>query len=274
MNGPRAGGWALVTGASTGIGREIARLAARDGWSVVAVARTRSLLEDLAADLGARRGVEVLPIAADLTEPGAADRVFDETRRRGIEVDFLVNNAGVGFSGWFHETASRRHRVMVSLNVGALVELTSLVIPGMVERGRGRILNVGSAAGFVPGLGFTTYAATKSFVLYFTEGLAAELRGTGVTASLLAPAAVATPFLDKAGIPEPPRWQRWSVADARDVARAGYRGALRGRVLIVPGFGLPVALLSRLFPRRSWRWIGRLVARRFLRNLTARKEES
>lgn len=254
-----------------GIGREIARLAAADGRNLVVVARTESLLGELATELIAGHGVEVVAIAADLARPGAAERVFAETERRKIEVDFLVNNAGVGFSGWFHETGIRRQRVMVSLNIGALVELTRLFVPAMVNRGRGRVLNVGSAAGFVPGLGFTTYAATKSFVLSFTEGLAAELAGTGVTASLLAPAAVATPFLEKAGIPDPPAWQKWSVANAADTARAGYRGALRGRVLIVSGFGFPVALLSRVFPRRSWRWIGRLVARRFLSNLPERR---
>ena len=274
MNAPGDGGWALITGASTGIGREIARLAAADGWNVVAVARNLSRLEDVAEELRGRHGVQVLPIATNLARRGAARWVFKETQRREIEVDFLVNNAGVAFSGWFHETTLKRQDITVALNVGAVVELTSLVVPDMVERGRGRVLNVGSAAGFVPGLGFTTYAATKSFVLSFTEGLAAELAGTGVTASVLAPAAVRTPFLEKAGIPEPPAWQRWSVADAASVARAGYRGALAGRVLILPGVGLSVALLSRLFPRRTWRWIGRLVARRFLRNLDVRENES
>ncbi len=252
-----------------GIGLELARIAAADGRNLVLVARTASLLEELAADLRSAHGVEVRCLPVDLTEPGAADRIHSATEEAGIEVDFLVNNAGVGFSGAFHQTAVKRHRLMLSLNLGALVELSSRYLPAMVERGGGRILNVGSAAGFVPGLGFTTYAATKSFVLYFTEGLHAELGGTGVTASVLAPATVATPFLDKAGIPGAPRWLRWSVADARAVAEAGYRGALRGRVVITPGFAFPVAILSRFFPRRAWRWIGRQVARRFLRNAPA-----
>lgn len=262
-------GWTLVTGASMGIGEEIARLAAADGRNLVLVARTTSLLEKLADELRGAHGVEALCLSEDLTTPGAPERVFAATDSRGIAVDFLVNNAGVGFSGPFGRTSLKRHRIMMSLNLGALVDLTRLFLPGMVSRDGGRVLNVGSAAGFVPGLGFTTYAATKSFVLYFTEGLHEELRETGVSATVLCPAAVATPFLDKAGIPSPPRWQSWSVADAASVARAGYRGALRGRVVVAPGFGFPVAILSRLFPRRIWRGVGRLVARRFLKNAPA-----
>ena len=149
---------------------------------------------------------------------------------------------------------------MVRLNLATLADLCHLYLPGMLERGRGRILNLGSGAGYVPGLGFTTYAATKAFVLHLTEGMAGELAGTGVTVSVLCPGPVDTPFLAVAGLEDFSGIRRLALTDPMSVARAGYRGALRGKVVINPGF-FPrlVPLVPRLLPRFVVRWLGRRV---------------
>ena len=223
------------------------------------VARNPERLRRAAEELRTEHGVRAVALPMDLAVSGAAERLYGETEERGIAVDFLINNAGFGMSRRFSDVPLRVQQAMIGLNLAALADLCHLYLPGMVERGRGRILNVGSGAGYVPGLGFTTYAATKAFVLHLTEGLVGELAGTGVTASVLCPGPVNTPFLETAemgysGI------RRLAVADPRKVARAGYRGALRGRVVINPGF-LPrlVPLVLRLLPRAAVRWLGKQV---------------
>lgn len=251
--------WALITGGSTGIGRELARLAAEDGWSLVLVARSRERLTEAATALAAEHGVETVAIPMDLTVAGAAEELLERVDERGIEVEFLVNNAGFGRSRGFHDVPLATQRKMLALNIGALADLCRLLLPRMLERGRGRVLNVGSGAGYVPGLGFTAYAATKAFVLHLSEGLAAEYAGTGVTVSVLCPGPVDTPFFGAAGMPRPGGIRGLALANPRAVARAGYRGALAGRVIINPGF-LPrlVPVFTRLCPRAVVRWAGRL----------------
>ena len=253
-------GWALITGGSTGIGRELASLCAADGHDVVLVARNAARLEQAAGEIGASHGVRAVALPIDLTEQGAPERLHAETGERGMEVDFLINNAGFGMSGRFLEVPLRVQRAMIGLNLAALADLCHLYLPGMLERGRGRILNVGSGAGYVPGLGFTTYASTKAFVLHLSEGLAGELAGTGVTVSVLCPGPVDTPFLGTAGIEGFSGIRRLALADPRRVALAGYRGALRGKVVINPGF-FPrlVPLVPRLLPRFVVRWLGKAV---------------
>ena len=255
-----ASGWALVTGSSSGIGLELARLCAEDGRSVVLVARNSDRLAKVAAELRASCRVRAVALPMDLVEPRAAERLHSETRKRGIEVDFLINNAGFGMSRRFHEVPLRIQRAMIALNLGVLADLCHIYLPAMIERRRGRVLNIGSGAGYVPGLGFSAYAATKAFVLHLTEGIAAELAGSGVTASVLCPGPVDTPFLGTAGIGSLSGVRRLALADPRQVARAGYRGALRGRVVINPGF-LPrlVPLVPRLLPRAAVRLLGRSV---------------
>ena len=253
-------GWALITGGSTGIGRELASLCAADGRDVVLVARNAGRLEQAAGEVRAAYGVRAVALPMDLAESGAAERLHAETEERGMSVDFLINNAGFGMSGRFLEVPLRVQRAMIGLNLAALADLCHLYLPKMLERGRGRILNVGSGAGYVPGLGFTTYASTKAFVLHLTEGLAGELAGTGVTVSVLCPGPVDTPFLGTAGIEGFSGIRRLALADPRGVARAGYRGALRGKVVINPGL-LPrlVPLVPRLLPRFVVRWLGSAV---------------
>lgn len=263
----RRAGWTLVTGASTGIGKELALLAAADGRDLLLVARNAGRLSALAGRLREEHRVRAVPFPLDLTEPEAPERLCEAARERGIEVDFLMNNAGFGHSRPFTEVPLRLQRAMIALNLSALADLCRLFLPGMLRRGSGRILNVSSGAGYVPGLGFTAYAATKAFVLHLTEGIAAEVAGTGVSVSVLCPGPVDTPFLGTAGIRRLSGVRRLALADPKQVARAGYRGALRGKVVINPGF-LPrlvpwtVRLLPRAAVRRLGRGVGRELARR------------
>lgn len=261
-----ASSWALITGGSTGIGRELASLCAADGRNVVLVARNAERLRRAAEEIRTEHGVRAVALPLDLTAPGAAERLYHETEELAIEVEFLANNAGFGMSRRFSDVPLHVQEAMIGLNLAALASLCRLYLPGMLERGRGRILNVGSGAGYVPGLGFTTYAATKAFVLHLTEGLAGELAGTGVTASVLCPGPVNTPFLGTAGIEGFSGIRRLALADPSQVARAGYRGALRGKVVVHPGF-LPrlVPLAPRLLPRFVVRWLGRQVGRQMAR---------
>ena len=252
--------WALVTGGSTGIGRELASLCAADGRNVVLVARSAERLGRAADEIREAHGVQAVALPMDLSGPAAVERLYGETEERGIEIGFLVNNAGFGTSRRFADVPLRVQRAMIGLNLTALADLCHLYLPKMLQRGAGRILNVGSGAGYVPGLGFTTYAATKAFVLHLTEGLAGELAGTGVTVSVLCPGPVDTPFLGTAGIEGFSGIRRLALADPAAVARAGYRGALRGKVVINPGF-FPrlVPLVPRLLPRFVVRWLGQQV---------------
>ena len=175
----------LITGASSGIGLELARCFAADKSSLVLVARNTGALQSLADELRCRHGIQTTVLTADLSRPETPARVFNELQQAGITVDVLVNNAGFGAHGSFAGLPLRRQLEMIQVNVAALTELTGLFLPGMIERKRGGVLNVGSVAGFVPGPGMAVYFATKAYVLSFTEALAGELAGTGlaVTAS-------------------------------------------------------------------------------------------
>ena len=164
----------LVTGASYGIGEALARLAAAEGHALVLVARSADKLQALAQDLGARHGVPIKVLPADLGQPGAAAALAAELKRRRITVDVLVNNAGVLENGPFVKAAPERHQALIDLNIGALTGLLSELLPGMVRRGRGRVLNVASIAAFQPVPTLATYAATKAYVLSLTESLSEE----------------------------------------------------------------------------------------------------
>jgi hypothetical protein len=244
-------GRALVTGASSGIGRELARLAAKDHLDVVLVARRRERLQELADELSARHDVHVEVVVADLSVSGSAERVFQAARGRNGVIDVLVNNAGLGVHGLFVETSLDREIETMRVNVLALTELTKHCLPGMIERGRGRIVNVASTAAFQPGPLMAVYYATKAYVLSFTEALAEELTGTGVTATALCPGPTRTEFQETAGFGDVPLLRGPLVKDAETVARAGWDGAKRGKRVVVPGFAnRVVALGARLSPRR------------------------
>jgi short-subunit dehydrogenase len=241
---------ALVTGASSGIGLELARLFAADGSALVLVARSGDKLEALAQELRERHAVAVRVIAKDLADPAASDEIAAELARNGIDIDVLVNNAGFGLGGQFVQLSLDRQMEMIQVNVAALVKLTGLLLPAMVKRRRGGILNVGSTAAFQPGPNMAIYFASKAFVLSFSEALADEVRPHGITVTCLAPGPVATNFAAAASL-ENSRLFQQNVLDVRKVAEAGYR-ALRGhKTLVVPGLMNKLGVFAVRFAPRS-----------------------
>lgn len=237
---------ALVTGASAGLGVQFARLFAADGCDLVLVARRRESMEALATELRDTHGVAVQVIAEDLARPEAAEALVAQL---GAPVDYLVNNAGVGHTGAFASTDAARELAMLSLNMTTLVLLTRLLLPGMLARRSGRILNVGSLAGFMPGPQMAGYYASKAFVNSFSEALSYELRGTGVTSTLLCPGATSTEFAAVAGVADSRLFALGAMTATR-VASAGYRAMSRGRRRVIPGlFNKLSAFSMRLVPR-------------------------
>ena len=242
-------GTVLVTGASSGIGRELAILAAKDRRDVVLVARRRERLEQLARDLTARFGIVADVVADDVSDPGAPARIVASAEGRG-PIEVLVNAAGLGVHGFFWETPLEQERETILVNVLALTELTKLCVGRMVERRRGRILNLASTAAFQPGPLMAVYYATKAYVLWFTEALAEELRGTGVTATALCPGPTLTGFQERAGLADVPLLRGPLVLDPATVARAGWEGAKRGKRVVIPGLANRIlAQGARLYPR-------------------------
>jgi len=241
---------ALVTGASGGIGLELARLLAADRHDLVLVARSRDKLEALAAELGAQHGVAARVIARDLARREAPQEIFDELQAAGVGVDVLVNNAGVGTYGPFAETDLQSELDLLQINVVALTHLTKLFLPPMIARRRGYVMQVASTAAFQPGPLMAVYYASKAYVLHLSEALANELEGTGVVVSALCPGPTETGFVAAAGMGDSKLFDRGAM-DARAVAEAGYRGMLAGKIIVIPGFRNN--LLARtvgLMPRR------------------------
>lgn len=241
---------ALITGASSGIGAEFAAQLAARGHDLVLVARSADRLDSLAERLRERHAVAVDTLAHDLAAPDAAAAVSRELAARGHVVDTLVNSAGFGSSGRFEEIKPGRDHDQLMLNVVALVDLCRELIPGMVERGRGAVVNVGSTAGFQPSPYFATYSAGKTFVLNFSLALCSEYRGRGVRVLALCPGPTRTAFFDVVG-EQAAIGGRMMTAEA--VVRAGLRGLDRDRAYVVPGFGN--ALSAHLTPRRPRRLV-------------------
>jgi short-subunit dehydrogenase len=250
---------ALITGASFGIGLELARIFAREGCNLVLVARSADKLRQLASELEKEHGTRSLILAADLTEPGAPAYVLDQTTRADIQVDVLVNNAGFGQYGMFAENDLEECLRQIQLNVTTLTHLTRLYLPAMIERAkvetkternRGRILNVASTAAFQPGPLMAVYYATKAYVLHFSEAIANELQGTGVTVTCLCPGPTATEFQKRANIAGI-RLTKYGCMDARTVAEDGYRALMAGKPTVISGFrNWLVAQSVRFAPRR------------------------
>jgi short-subunit dehydrogenase len=241
---------ALITGASAGLGLEYAKLFAADGHDLVLVARRRDKLDELAATLAKEHKTTCTVIPADLQQHDAPRHIFDRLNEAGIELEFLVNNAGFGSNGAFAELELERELGMIDVNVRALVTLTRLVLPGMLARKHGRVLNIGSTAGFVAGPYMATYYASKAFVISFTEALAYELKGTGVTATVSCPGATATEFAAVAGNDKSALF-KGGVADSASVARHGYRAMLAGKVIAIPGVKNKLTAQSVRFSPRS-----------------------
>lgn len=227
-------GYALVTGASSGIGAEIARALARRGWPVILVARRRERLEALAEALEVDQGVDVRIFAHDLAVAGAGQALFDAVAAEGLTVELLINNAGFGLQGRFVEQELGEVERMVRLNVLTLTELTQCFARPMVAARRGRIMQVASVAAFLPSPYVSAYAATKHYVKAFGEALRFELRRTGVTVTTLYPGITRTEFNAVADAKTPPL-MNLSILSAAAVAEAGVKGMLAGRRAVVPG---------------------------------------
>lgn len=227
---------ALITGASAGIGRELAILHAERGGDLVVVARRQEQLEGLKMELESRHDVEVRVIVSDLTDRSAPSAIYQQLKDDGVEIDFLINNAGFGGVGKFYERDWNDDLSMIHLNILALTELSRLFLPDMVARRSGRILNVSSTASLMPGPLQAVYFATKAFVTSLSNALAYELRGTGVTVSALLPGATGTEFARVSGLERSPLFQK--TASARRVAEEGYNGMLAGQLNIISGLSL------------------------------------
>ena len=226
---------ALVTGASEGIGLELARAFAADGWDLAIVARGEERLRAAAAELQAF-GHTVATFACDLAKDGAAQQLYDAVTRAGLRIDALVNNAGVATHGKFVDISTGDELAAIHLNVIALTHLLKLFVPPMVARGSGYVLNVASTAGLQPGPTMAAYYATKAYVLSLSEALSEELRGTGVRVTALCPGPTHTGFVRRANMRSESRLFRVNAMDPKRVARAGYRGMLAGRAIVIPGF--------------------------------------
>jgi uncharacterized protein len=255
----------LITGASSGIGEALAKRFARGGHALVLVARDRARLETLAATLTAEHGVKVWVEPVDLARPGAIRALAIALKRRRVEVDVLVNNAGVLEQGPFTSISARRHQELIDLNVAGVTAMLAQFLPAMRARGRGRVLNVASIAAFQPVPMLATYAATKAYVLSLTESLAEELKDTGVTVTALCPGITATHMLSSA-VQADSRLAKLPgllIGDAEQVADEGYRACMQGAVICVPGaVNQAVTLASRATPKWLLRRITGTLARR------------
>lgn len=241
---------ALITGASSGFGLEFAKLFAADRFNLVLVARSRDILNTVAAELTQQYGVQVKTIVKDLQAPNAAKEVFDEMQASGILIDALVNNAGFASYGFFHEADLQKETDMIQLNITALVQLTRYFLPGMVVRGNGYILNVASTAAFQPGPLMAVYYASKAFVLYFSEAIANEVQDKGVKVTALCPGPTETGFQKRAAMEESKLVKGRKLMDAKTAAKIGYQGLMKGRAVVIPGQTNRIqAVVPRLLPR-------------------------
>ncbi len=258
---------ALITGASGGIGEELARVFAESGRDLVIAARSGAKLEALAEELERAHGVRVTPIPIDLIEPTAPEKLFDHVTSRGIEVDILVNNAALMVFGAFKDASRERLRDMTRLNVGATMALTHLFLAPMIERDQGHIMNIASIGAFLPMPSMAVYAATKSFLLSFSEALSEELEGSGVSVTAFCAGFTRTPMLGKIeGVDDlMEQLPASAVMDPKRVAREAFEACMTKAVVRIPGkvnnlvmtlFGIP--------PRWAVRKVGGVIGRRVM----------
>lgn len=257
-------GTVLITGASGGIGLALARCFARGGFPLLLTARNADKLAQAAAELRAAHGVSVQTLPLDLALSGAPAELAGVAERLDPALEILVNNAGYGAYGPFAEADLAATLGMIQLNIAALTELTRRLLPGMIERRRGRVLNVASTAAFQPGPLMAVYYASKAYVLHFSEALAAELEGAGVTCTALCPGPTATDFESRAGLDTSKLFTGRRVMNVEPVAEAGYAGVLRGQRVVIPGRWNQLLIQgSRFLPRRLVTSIvGRMQGRR------------
>ena len=242
---------ALITGASAGIGCELAKLFAKDGYALVLVARDGPRLNQFADELQGQFNVSAKPFALNLASSSAPQFLFDQLAREKLAIDVLVNNAGYGKLGAFMEVALEESLGQIQLNITALTHLTKLFLGPMLERKLGKILNVASIAGFQPGPLMAVYYASKAYVISFSEALANELRGSGITVTCLCPGATDTEFQKRAGTEETLLFRGLRPMNAKTVAQDGYRALMKGKPLVISGLrNWLLAESLRVSPRR------------------------
>ncbi len=240
--------YVLLTGASSGIGKALSERFAQEGYHLVLVARRESALNELAATLRSAHSIQVEVISQDLAKPGAAHTLVQALAQKGLNIDVLVNNAGFGLNGSFADLPLEQWSSMVQLNVSTLMELTHLLLPGMRQRGFGRILNVASVVSFMPCPNFAVYAASKAFVLSFSQALHHELRQENIRVTALCPGATATEFHEVAGN-NGTMITRW-MDTPEQVAKEAYRALMREQSTVISGWiNKPLPFLLRLSPR-------------------------
>lgn len=242
--------YALVTGASSGIGYELAKLFAQDGKNIVVVARSQDRLERLKTEIEKKHGTKVIVVVKDLSKPDAPQEIYSELEKKNINVDGLVNNAGFPVYGKFVETDLKEELDMVQVNITALIHFTKLFMKKMVENKSGWILNVASIGGFAACPLSAVYGASKAYVLSFSEALANELQRTGVSVTCLCPGVTDTRFWETGGM-EKARAARWKKMDAARVAKVGYVALKKGRVMVIPSVVNSLGIFSfRFLPRK------------------------
>ena len=242
---------ALITGASTGIGKELARIIAEKGTNLVLVARSLEKLENLKIELEAKNKVSVFTIALDLSEANAGLEVYEQVVQLGLEVTYLINNAGVGLYGEFYATDWERENTMINLNITSLTQLTKLFLKGMMERNRGRIMNVASTAAFQPGPLMSVYFASKAYVLHFSEAIGYELRDTGITVTTLCPGPTISEFKDTASMGQSRLFKQKGIPSSAAVAEYGYKSMMKGKSVAIHGWKNRLLASSTGFaPRR------------------------
>ena len=241
---------ALITGASGGIGLELAHVFAEHGHDLVLVARREVKLQALADELTERHGIDTRVIVQDLTEPHAPENLYNALQEQGINIDFLVNNAGFATYGKFYELDTERELAMLQLNAVALTHLTRKFLPDMVKRGHGGIMNVASTAAFMPGPLMAVYYASKAYVLSFSEAIANELKDTGVSVTTLCPGPTESDFQSRAKM-EDSKLVQGGLMDARAVAVEGYEALMKEQTVVVPGVTNKLSIvLPRFLPRK------------------------
>jgi len=253
-------GYALVTGASSGIGYELAKLFAKDGKNIIVIARSPGKLEELKTEIGNEYGTTVRVLPKDLSNSNSPQEIFAELEKENTDVDVLVNNAGFTVWGMFSNTDWKKEAELIQVNITSLTLLTKLFLKRMLENGSGKILNVASLCGFISAPFESMYCASKSYVLHFSEALANELRGTGVSVTCLCPGLTDTVFHERANR-EKTRVANMKMMDAASVAEVGYEALKKGKVIAIPSMQHKLLLLlMRIFPRS----VGTTIMRRGL----------
>jgi uncharacterized protein len=227
--------YSLITGASGGIGSDLARLLAKDKHNLILVARSENKLNEIKVSLEKEFGIEAKVIACDLSVPDATEKIFNDLVKENIQIDILINNAGFGDFSPFAESDIAKQEMMINLNILALAKLTRLLLPEMIKSGNGRVLNVASVAAFMPGPLMSVYYASKSFVLSFSYAIANELKGSGVTVTVLCPGPTETGFEDAASLGESKLFKIMKPVPSVKVAKYAYNYMMKGRLLAIPG---------------------------------------